>query len=174
MRYSTRYLVIIAFIAALATVLMWFQIPLLPAAPFLEYDLSDIPVLVGTFSLGPVAGIFIATIKALVFLFTKGKSGLIGAFMNLASTISFVVIAGLVYFKGKKTQTSAVIGLILGTITMTAAMVLVNIYIALPIWGIPADQIKPLVYAAIIPFNALRGIISSVMAFLFYIVASTP
>lgn len=168
MRYSTRFLVIIAFIAALATVLMWFQMPLLPAAPFLEYDISDVPVLIGAFSLGPGAGFLIATVKAMVFLLTKGKSGLIGAFMNWTSTIALVCVASYFYSRIKKNYAGAIIGLTLGTIVMTAAMVFVNIYIALPIWGIPVEQIKPLVISAIIPFNLLRGGISSVATLLLY------
>lgn len=168
MRYSTRYLVIISFVAALAAVLMWIQMPLLPAAPYLEYDLSDVPVLIGSYALGPVAGLLISTVKALVFLFTKGKSGLIGAFMNLTSTISFVCVASFVYYRFKKSFVGAIIGLVIGTITMTIAMVLLNIYVALPIWGIPVDQIKPLIISAIVPFNLLRGIISSVATLLLY------
>ena len=168
MRYSTKTMVVIGFLAALSTVLMWFQVPLLPAAPFLEYDLSDVPVLMGGFALGPIAGSLIATVKALVFLLTKGKSGFIGAFMNLVSTVSLVFVASYIYRLFKKSFTGSVVGYVLGTIVMTLLMVLTNIYVALPIWGIPVDQIKPLVISAIIPFNLLRGLISCVLTAILY------
>ena len=168
MRYSTRNIVAIGFIAALATVLMWIQTPLLPAAPFLEYDLSDVPVMIGSYALGPVAGVLIATVKAFVFLITKGKSGLIGALMNLTATVSFVFVASLIYHRLKKSFAGAILGLITGIITMTVVMTIMNIYVALPIWGIPAEQIKPLVISAIIPYNLLRGTISSIAVALVY------
>lgn len=168
MRYQTKTMVAIGFLAALSTVLMWFQVPLLPAAPFLEYDLSDVPVLMGAFSLGPVAGCLISIVKAFVFLLTKGKSGIIGAFMNLVSTVSLVFVASYIYKKFKKSFTGSVIGYVLGTITMTMLMVLTNMYIALPIWGIPVEQIKPLVISAIIPFNLLRGLISCIITAVLY------
>ncbi len=72
---STRNMVAIAFFSALAVVLMWFpKFPLMPSVPFMSYDFSDVPVLIGTFSLGPVAGIFIVTIKNILYFITRSRS----------------------------------------------------------------------------------------------------
>ena len=169
---STRKLVLIALIGSLAAVLMWFQFPLLPQAPFLEYDFSDIAVLTGTFSMGPAAGFLIATIKVGVFFLTKGKSGPIGALMNWTSTVLFVLVAGLFYWYLRRDRWGALGGMILGTVVFTATMVFMNIYVALPLWGIPAEEITGLVKAAVVPFNLLRGLISTTVTFLFYKKAS--
>ncbi len=165
---STQRLVIIALVGALSALLMWFQFPLIPQAPFLEYDFSDIPVMIGTFSLGPTAGVMIATVKVAVFFLTKGKSGPIGAFMNWVSTVSFVLVAGLFYWHLRKDPKGALLGMLLAACVSTGLMVLVNIYIALPLWGIPSQQIAGLVKAAVIPFNLLRGVISTVLTMLLY------
>lgn len=160
-------MVIIAIVAAMAAVLMWIQFPLLPAAPYLQYDFSDVPVLIGTFALGPMAGFLIATIKAAVFFFTKGTHGPIGTIMNWSSTAIFVVVAGLIY-QYQRTKTGALLGMLAGTLVFTTAMVFLNIYFALPAWGIPAEQIAGLVKAAVVPFNLLRGGISSIITLLLY------
>lgn len=46
-----------AMLAAVAVVSVYFiKFPLLPSAPFLEYDIADVPVLIGTMLFGPSAG----------------------------------------------------------------------------------------------------------------------
>ncbi len=166
---STKKMVAIALFAAIAVVLMWFpQIPLIPAAPYLQYDFSDIPILIGSFSLGPLAGFLMTTIKNLIYFITKGQSGLIGSFMNWATTLMFILPASIIYHKVKKTKWSALVGMIVGTIIFSIGAVYLNIYVALPIWGIPTDNIIPLIKTAVIPFNLLRGAISTLMTMLLY------
>lgn len=166
---STKKMVAIALFAAMAVVLMWFpQFPLIPAAPYLQYDFSDVPILIGSFALGPVAGILMTTIKNLIYFVTKGQSGLIGSFMNWTTTLMFIVPASLIYHKIKKSKWSALLGMIIGTVIFTVGAVYLNIYVALPIWGIPTDNIIPLIKTAVIPFNLLRGAISTLMTMLLY------
>ena len=53
---NTRKLTTLAMLAALAIVLVaLIHFPLVPAAPFLEYDPADIPIFIGTFLFGPAA-----------------------------------------------------------------------------------------------------------------------
>ena len=52
----------IAVLSALAALLMLLQIPY-PLAPFLKYDPSGVPVLIGAFSLGPLAGIGVVRVR---------------------------------------------------------------------------------------------------------------
>jgi riboflavin transporter FmnP len=166
---STKKMVAIALFAAIAVVLMWFpQIPLIPAAPYLQYDFSDIPILIGSFSLGPAAGFLMTTVKNVIYFITKGQSGLIGSFMNWVTTLLFILPASLIYHKVKKTKWSALVGMIVGTVIFTIGAVYLNIYVALPIWGIPTDNIIPLIKTAVIPFNLLRGVISTLMTMLLY------
>ncbi|MFP4457036.1 MAG: ECF transporter S component [Clostridia bacterium] len=166
---STKKMVAIALFAAMAVVLMWFpQFPLIPAAPYLQYDFSDVPILIGAFSLGPAAGFFMTTVKNLIYFVTKGKSGLIGTFMNWSTTLLFILPAALIYHKVKKSKWSALLGMLVGTIIFTIGAVYLNIYVALPIWGIPTDNIIPLIKTAVIPFNLLRGAISTLMTMLLY------
>ena len=54
---TTKKLTTMAMLAALSIVLVTFiHFPLFPAAAFLEYDPADIPIFIGTFLFGPLAG----------------------------------------------------------------------------------------------------------------------
>ena len=72
---KTTKLAVTAMLAALSAVLMFFEFPLGFIAPsFYEFDFSEVPVLVGTFSMGPIAGAVIEFVKILVKFLIKGTS----------------------------------------------------------------------------------------------------
>ena len=80
----TTKLAVTAMLAALSEVLMFFEFPLGFIAPsFYEFDFSEVPVLVGTFSMGPIAGVVIEFVKILVKFLIKGTStGGVGELAN--------------------------------------------------------------------------------------------
>ena len=50
-----RKIVSMGMLAAISIVLVYaIRLPIIPIAPFLEYDPADIPILIGTFIYGPV------------------------------------------------------------------------------------------------------------------------
>ena len=59
----THRLAVAAMLSAVAAVLQFveFSIPLIPS--FVKLDISDLPALLGTFSLGPVYGVVIQLVK---------------------------------------------------------------------------------------------------------------
>ena len=81
---KTTKLAVTAMLAALSAVLMFFEFPLGFIAPsFYEFDFSEVPVLVGTFSMGPIAGAVIEFVKILVKFLIKGTStGGVGELAN--------------------------------------------------------------------------------------------
>ena len=51
-------IVCVGMLAAISTILMLFEFPLPFLAPgFYELDFSEVPILIGAFALGPVAGV---------------------------------------------------------------------------------------------------------------------
>ena len=68
---STHFVTYTAIFSALAGVLMVLEIPLFFAPVFYKIDLSEIPVLICTFYLGPVAGVTCELIKVLVKLMAR-------------------------------------------------------------------------------------------------------
>ena len=67
-RVNARKIAVTAIFTAMAVVLMYleFNLPFVP--PFLKFDFSELPVLIGSFALGPVYGIVIELLKNLSHL----------------------------------------------------------------------------------------------------------
>lgn len=184
---SIRNLVQIGMFGALAAILMLFEFPLPFIAPsFYELDLSEIPVLIGTFSMGPVAGVLIELIKILLKLVLKGTStAYVGDVANFVIGCFFLLPAGIIY-KLKRTKKGAVLGMITGTLVMACAGGLMNAYILLPFYsqfyGMPMEaliaagtevnslitNIPTFVLIAVVPFNLIKGIIVSLITDLVY------
>ena len=73
-RISTKVIAQIGVLGAIAMVLMLFDIPLPFAPTFYKIDFSEVPVLIGAFTMGPVAGTLIELVKILLNLLIRGTS----------------------------------------------------------------------------------------------------
>ena len=96
---TTKNVVLMGMFGALAGVLMLFEFPLPFLAPsFYGLDVSEVPVLIGTFAMGPAAGAVMEVVKILVKLVLKPTStGFVGEFANLVISCALVIPAGLIY-----------------------------------------------------------------------------
>ena len=85
-----------AMLVAVSIVLvMIIHFPIFPAVAFLEYDPADIPILIGTFAFGPVAGITLTIVTSLIQgLTVSSVSGLYGIIMHILATSALVLVAG--------------------------------------------------------------------------------
>ena len=104
---TTRKLTTMAMLIALSIVLVWLiHIPVFPPpVDFLEYDPADIPILIGTFAFGPVAGLILTAIAAVIQGITvSAKSGIYGIIMHFLATGTLVVVAGTIYCRKKNTR----------------------------------------------------------------------
>lgn len=168
-RISTQMLTTMAMLAAVSVVLVaaiHFPIPMFP--PFLEYDPADIPILIATFLYGPLAGLALtAAVAVLQGVTVSSASGIIGIVMHFFATGSFALTAGLFYAR-KKSKTSAAVGLAVGSLVMTAVMVLMNLLLTPLFMMVPREEVIKLLMPAIIPFNLLKAGANSVVTFLAY------
>ena len=185
--YKTRKLVEIGMLGAIATVLMLFEFPIpFIAPPFYELDFSEVPVLVGAFALGPMAGATIELVKILINLLINGTAtAFVGEIGNYLLGCSFIIPAALIY-KNHKTKKNALIAMVIGTIVMTVFGCFLNAYVLLPTYatafGMPIDAIVGMgsainanindvmtfVIIAVAPFNIIKGIVVSVITLLIY------
>jgi len=147
--------------------------PIVPAASFLEYDPADVPILLGTFALGPFAGFVLTAIVAVIQgLTVSAASSWYGIIMHLLATGLYVIVAGNVY-KKKKTKRNAIKALALGTLSMVAIMVPANIFLT-PIYmdvllGIPnGKDIVMGLLPSIVLFNVIKAGLNSVITFFVY------
>lgn len=106
-RSKLRTMVQIAMLSAVSAVLMMFEFPIpFLAPPFIKMDFSEIPVLVGTFAMGPLAGVVIELLKNILHFVTYGTTtGGIGELSNFFIGCAFAVPAEFFTEKGKQEKT---------------------------------------------------------------------
>lgn len=184
--FTTKTMVKISVLSVIALILMLLDFPLWFAPPFLKFDISDVPSLIGSFAMGPMAGVLVQLIKNLLNILLEGSgTGGVGEFSNFVVGSIFAYTAGLIYYK-EKTFKNAILGLIIGTLTMTIFISIINYYFMIPfyakLFGMPLDKIvamgsavnkyvvdfKSLILYAVVPFNLFKGIIVSIVTVLLY------
>lgn len=184
MKASLNSMVKVAIMSALSLIIMFFELPLPLFPAFLKIDFSDIPALLVTFSLGPVYGALVELIKNLLHLFRTSTVG-IGELANFLVGVSYVVPAGIVY-KYNKSKKGAFLGLAVGTASMVVFASLFNYFFLIPMYAkvlnFPTEavvamgtevnkhivDVRSLISYAIAPFNAIKGIVVSLVVVLIY------
>ena len=156
-------------LTALSIILVYaIHFPIFPAAPYLEYDMADVPILIGTFLYGPWWGLALtAVVSLLQWLLVSPQSLWVGAVMHFFATGSYVVAAGLIY-SAHRTRTAALFGMALGAVLQTLMMVPMNLIFTVHFFGVPKETVIALLPTAIIPFNAIKTVANSVLTFLLY------
>ena len=184
--WGARYVAFIAMFAAFGGVLMLLEIPLFFAPGFYKMDLSELPVLLCGFYLGPVAGVVTEFLKVFIKLLIKGTStAFVGDFANFVVGCTFVLPATAIYH-AKKSKRMAIIGMAVGTVCMTTFGSFFNALYLIPqfskLFGMPIDvivgmgtavnpsivSVNSLVLFAVVPFNLLKGTVVSLLTFLLY------
>ncbi len=183
---STRKIALIGVFSAIAFLLMLLEFPVPFAPSFYELDFSEIPVLIGAFAFGPVAGVMIEFCKILLKLAFKGTTtAFVGDLANFIIGCSFVLPASVLYLN-KKTKKTAIAGSALGTVCMTVFGTAFNAVYLLPkfaqLYGMPLDvivgmgtainpaihSVATLVIFAVAPMNILKGGSVSLVTMLVY------
>lgn len=184
---KTSRISLIAIFSALAAVLMYLEIPMPFAPDFYKIDLSEVPVMISGFMMGPVAGVMTEFIKIVIKLIIKPtQTVFIGEFANFIVGCTFVIPATVIY-RIKKSKKTAMAGLITGTIVMTLAGCFANAFILLPAYaqfygGIPVSaliaagtavnsnitNLFTFVLLAVTPLNLVKGIAVTVVVALIY------
>ncbi len=164
-----RTLAILAMLAAISVVLIWLvHFPIIPVAPWLEYDPADIPILIGTLIYGPVMGLVLLIAAAGVQAITvSAQSGVIGFVMHVIATGTMVLTAGLIQ-KRMKSDKGILTALIIGACAMIAIMIPANLILTPIFYGQPRQAVIELLLPAIIPFNAIKSLVNGVFAFLIF------
>ncbi len=183
---AVKNMITIGMLAAIAVILMLFEFPIPFLAPgFYKLDLSELPVLIGTFAMGPVAGIAIEFVKILLNLLINGTTtAYVGELGNFIVGCAFLIPAGIIYWR-KKTFKRAVIALVVGGLTMVVAGSLMNAYVLLPLYASAFGGMQNIIAAgtavnghitsvatfvllAVAPFNLVKAVLVSVLTLLLY------
>lgn len=184
---TARRVSIIGICSAIAAVLHMLDFPLLFMAPgFYKLDFSEVPVLLCGFYLGPSATVICEGVKILLKLMLKSTStAFVGDLANFVVGCSFVLPAT-IWYHAHKSKHSAIIGLILGTLSMSIFGSAFNAIYLLPkfaeLYGMPLDTIiamgaeirsgihnvSSFVMLCVAPLNLVKGAMVSVLTLLLY------
>ena len=186
MGLTIKKMAAVGMFAAVAAILMLFEVALPFLPPFYKIDLSEVPVLICAFAFGPVAGVLAEVIKILLNLLFDGTTTVfVGEFANLTVGCSFIVPAAIVY-QYRRTRAGAVFAVSLGTLLMTVFGSVFNAVYLLPafsrLYGIPLEgliamgtKVNPaitdlttFVFMAVVPLNLLKGVVVSLVVLFLY------
>lgn len=165
---KTLKIVKLGMLVAISVALVYLiHFPLFPAVAFLEYDPADIPILIGTFAFGPVAGFILTIVTSVIQGVTvSAASGLYGIIMHIIATCTLTLVSGSIYSR-HKTRKTAAIGLVLGAIAMAVVMIVANLIITPFFMGVPRSAVWSLM-PFIVGFNLIKAGINGVITFLLY------
>lgn len=185
--FTAKKIAKIAILSAMSFLLYLINIPLSFAFPnFLKLNLSDIPALIGGFSMGPIAGGIIVFIKILIKLPFSGTL-CVGELSDLINGLAFTLISSSIY-RQHKTKKGAVISMAFGSLGSIVTAILCNLFIMIPLYlkvmGFSLEQIVSLcpaafnvttenfytyyAFGAVLPFNVLRCLLASLVTFFLY------
>ena len=135
---------------------------------FLEVEVSELPALIMSLALGPMAGVMVELIKNILHS-PMTTTGFVGEFANFVINGIFVFVCGVIYQKNR-TKKGAIIALAVATITLVIAAFFVNLFVMLPLYmgGAPFAARLNLDLFTIAPFNLIRGTVLSLITILIY------
>ena len=185
-RISTRKMVIIGMMTALATIVYYldFPVPFMPG--FIKLDFSNVISLLTGFALGPVEGVMVCLLKNLIHLLIKGIDTTmgIGDIFDFVTSATFVLVAAIIY-KKNRTKKGAVIATLVGMLAFTVISLPLNYFIVYPIYfkaygGEAAilgayqklmSSVKNIFSALCIfnlPFTFIKGLLCSIITIIIY------
>lgn len=184
-RQRSNWIAKTGILSAAAIILMFIEFPLPLMPGFLKFDISEVPVLLAAFSLGPWSAVIIELIKNLAHYPFSGTMG-VGEIANFVVGCSFVVPAGVIY-RMHRNKKAAVLSMAVGTFTMTAVGCLANYFVMIPfyiaVFHLPLEAIigmtnqvgnllvkdfTSLIVFVFAPFNLFKGAVISIIVTLIY------
>lgn len=167
MNTNTKKLTGIAMLSALSICSLYvIRFPIFSALAFLEYDIADVFIFLGTFMYGPLSGLIMTLVVSLYQAFLMGGNGLTGAIMHFLATGVFCVVAGLIYSKNRHIK-GAIISLIVGFFVWVGVMICADLVIIPLFMGVPVEVVISML-PLILAFNAIKAGANSILTFLLY------
>lgn len=179
---------LIAILAAVSFGLYYINFPIPFLFPgFLKVNFSNLPILIGGFTLGPVAGLVIVVIRFLIKL-PLSDTVFVGEIADLIIGFASVIPAAIIY-KYNKSKKGAAMALIISTLFWIASSMISNMYILIPAYikmffngnitafvstlkiipGVTeTNYMSKYILWAVIPFNTMISIVVNLITYLVY------
>lgn len=187
MKLNLKNMVLVSILGAISGVLMLFKFPLPIAPTFMKMDFSDSVLIIGGFLTGPVYSLIMIFIKWIVkLIITSTSTAYAGELSGLILNISFILPMSYFYSKNK-TKKTAIILMIIFSITTSLIAIFTNVYMIFPLYGLSGnaivgpfkvlfpfvDSVWQVMLISILPFNLTKIAINSIIALVLYKKVST-
>lgn len=188
LKINVQKMVRTSILAAIASMLFLFQFPLPFMPPFMSFDLSGIPEIIGTISMGTGSGIAIVFIKNLIKLVLKGSGSMLtGEIQNLILSSAYLIPIGLICRKTEQPKRQTLLlGMVIGMLCSSFLAIFSNLFLIIPVftklYGFSMDYILEITHAVnrfidtqwkfvvmgIIPFNLIKTGVTTLVAYIIY------
>ena len=176
-KYSARWLACMAMFTALSYVAVILARGIPNVQGFLSYEPKDAVIVIAGFIFGPVSCVIISVLCSFLEMVTVSSTGFYGFLMNVVATCAFAVPTAWIYQK-VRTRKGALIGLLVGVLTMAACMVAWN-YIITPLYmtkdasdpaavGETRKMVAGMLATVFLPFNLVKGGLNAALVLLLY------
>ena len=164
---TPRYIAVMAMFVAVSFVSVLISKVIPNVAGFLSYEPKDALIVIAGFIFGPLSCVIVSALVSLIEMLTISSTGLYGLLMNVVASCAFSVPAAWIYAK-RRNQKSAILGLLIGMLCMTASMLIWN-YIITPFYmGVPRETVAGMLATVFLPFNLIKSGINAGLALLLY------
>lgn len=151
---KTRKMVYIAFLSAMSAVLFMFEFPIMPP---LQMDLSDLPVIIATVTMGWIPGICVALLKNLLHIIFISKNPMIaGEIANFLYAVC--ILAPFAIYKPQiKHGFNKIVFATISVVLAAVVMNVLNYYITFPLFHLSKNGAWEILFATYFPFNLVKG-----------------
>lgn len=165
--FGIRYIAVMAMMIAICYVAVLLCKGIPQVSGFLSYEPKDVLIVIVGFLFGPLSSVIVAALTSLLEWLTISDTGPIGFLMNVIASCAFAVPAAWFYQKDR-TQKGAVLGLVIGVLTMAVAMVAWN-YIITPLYmNVSRETVAGMLVSVFLPFNLVKGGLNAGLTLLLY------
>lgn len=160
---DTKTMCVVAMFCALAYAITYIKLPV----SFLSLEIKDSVIVLCTLIFGPMAGLKIAVLVPFLEMITHSTTGVYGLIMNILSSATFALVAGLIY-KYKRSFYGAIVSLVAGIFSVTAIMVLANLFVTPFYMGVPTDMVVSMMPTLFLPFNLVKATLNGAVVLMLY------
>ncbi|MBR3968090.1 MAG: ECF transporter S component [Clostridia bacterium] len=134
---------------------------------FLTFDFKDAILTVIAFLYGPVYAVVSSCLVAFIEFLSVSDTGVYGLIMNALSSAVFTASCGIIY-KYRRTLTGAIFGSFTAVLSMTAVMLVANIFITPFYMGVARSQVAAMIPSLLLPFNLIKGVVNAAITMIIY------
>lgn len=134
---------------------------------FLTFDFKDAILTVIAFLYGPVYAVVSSCLVAFIEFLSVSDTGVYGLIMNALSSAVFTASCGIIY-KYRRTLAGALFGSLAAVLSMTAVMLVANIFITPFYMGVARSQVAAMIPSLLLPFNLIKGVVNAAITMIIY------